>query len=142
MLIQQLSIFIANRPGHVSGLTGVLAENNIDIRAAVLFDTVDYGILRTVVDKPAKALEILKKEGYVATISDVVAVELDDATGRLHSMFAVLAEQNLNVEYSYCFVIKGRDPLFVLKTDDTMKAAKALMDKGFVLVDKSEVCSE
>lgn len=142
MLIEQLSIFIANRPGHVSTLTGTLAENGIDIRAAVLFDTIDYGILRTIVDKPSKALEVLKKEGYVATISQVVAVELDDAPGRLHGMFAVLAEENLNVEYSYCFVIKGRNPLFVVKTDDIKRAASTLSEKGFTLVDRKDVFVE
>lgn len=142
MLIEQLSIFLSNQPGHVTGLTGILAENGIDIRAAVLFDTPDYGILRTIVNNPAKALEILKAEGYVAKISRVVAVELDDSLGSLHDMFTALSEQNLNVEYSYCFVIKGRKPFFVVKADDVEKAAQALLDKGFVLTDMAEMCDK
>lgn len=142
MLIKQLSIFVANQPGHAAGLTGVLAANGIDIRALMLFDTADYGILRTIVNKPAKALEILKQEGYVAKINMVVGVELEDRMSSLHDLFAVLADAGLNVEYTYCFVIKGRNPIFVVKADDIEKTATVLQAKGYVLVEHTELFEE
>ena len=60
MQIQQLSVFIENKPGRMAEVTEVLAEANIDIRAISVADTRDFGILRVIVDKPKEAVEALK----------------------------------------------------------------------------------
>ena len=59
MQIQQLSVFIENKPGRMAEVTEVLAEANIDIRAISVADTRDFGILRVIVDKPKEAVEAL-----------------------------------------------------------------------------------
>lgn len=41
MQIQQLSVFIENKPGRMAEVTEVLAEANIDIRAISVADTRD-----------------------------------------------------------------------------------------------------
>ena len=35
MSIKQISIFVENKPGALYGLTGVLAQNRVDLREAV-----------------------------------------------------------------------------------------------------------
>ena len=37
MSIKQISVFVENKPGAMSAMTGVLAENNIDMRETVYY---------------------------------------------------------------------------------------------------------
>jgi hypothetical protein len=142
MLIKQISIFLPNQEGHLAKVTKVLLEHNIDIRAIVAFDTAEYGILRAIVTEPDRAVELLKQDGFVAKTSKVIVVEPEDRTGSLHELFAILSENHMNIEYTYCFVMKKNTmPYFVLKVDELEKAAEVLTNKGIKVINKVELCS-
>ena len=49
MIIQQISVFVENRPGTLAEVLGVLKEHDINLRAMSVADTADFGILRMVV---------------------------------------------------------------------------------------------
>ncbi|MBQ9521104.1 MAG: ACT domain-containing protein, partial [Oscillospiraceae bacterium] len=49
-MIQQISVFVENRPGALQAMTAVLAENGIDMRAFSLAETSDIGIARIIVN--------------------------------------------------------------------------------------------
>lgn len=44
MLIDQLSVFVENKPGTLFEVLNDLAQKNINIRAMSLADTADFGI--------------------------------------------------------------------------------------------------
>jgi len=141
MLIQQLSVFLPNQKGHMARVTKILQENGIDLRAVVAFDTSEYGILRLIVSDPEKALAVLLGEGFVAKISKIVAVEPEDRTGSLNELFCLLADNDLNIDYTYCFVIQKKEmPYFALKTNDLEKTAALLHKNGYKVVNLSEIC--
>ena len=48
MSIKQISVFVENKPGALYGLTGVLAQNGVDLRALSLAETSEFGIVRSV----------------------------------------------------------------------------------------------
>ncbi|HPC48167.1 MAG TPA: ACT domain-containing protein, partial [Deltaproteobacteria bacterium] len=50
MKVEQISIFLENKPGGLSSVTKVLRDAGINIRALSLADTSDFGILRLIVD--------------------------------------------------------------------------------------------
>ena len=50
MSIKQISVFLENKPGALYAMTGVLAQNKIDMRAFSLAETSDFGIARMIVD--------------------------------------------------------------------------------------------
>ena len=91
MLMKQMSVFVENTTGRLSDLTGVLAENNIDIIACTIADTVDFGILRCIVEDPEKATEILKEHGFTASITEVIAVSVEDKPGGLDKILKAFA---------------------------------------------------
>lgn len=135
MLVKQISIFIPNRKGTLAKLTETLKENGIDIRAISVFDTTEFGILRLVVDEPDRTLEILKKEGFVAKVSHVIAVEPDDKPGSLDEIFHILAENDINIEYIYSYVMRLRElPYIVLKTSDMERAIEVLKDHNIRVI--------
>ena len=60
MSIKQISIFVENKPGALYGLTGVLAQNKVDLRALSLAETSEFGIVRIIVNDVYKATTVLK----------------------------------------------------------------------------------
>ena len=80
-VVRQLSVFIANEAGRVSEVTGLLGDNGINIRGFSVSDTVDYGILRLVVDKPDEALGVLKGAGFTVREDSVICIDLPDRPG-------------------------------------------------------------
>ena len=65
MSIKQISVFVENKPGALYGLTGVLAQNEVDLRALSLAETSEFGIVRIIVDNLYQATTVLKDAGYV-----------------------------------------------------------------------------
>ena len=143
MLIQQISVFLPNQKGHLAKVTKLLQENGIDIRAAVAFDTSEYGILRIIVTEPERALAVLLAEGFVAKISKIVAVEPEDRTGSLNELFCLLSDNDLNIDYTYCFVLRKKEmPYFAVKTNDLEKTAALLNGNGYKVVNLAEICED
>ena len=83
MFVEQISIFLENKSGRLAEVTKILGENDIDISALSIADTTDFGILRLIVNKPDKAVEILKENGFTVSSTNVIAVEVADKPGGL-----------------------------------------------------------
>ena len=131
MGIKQLSIFIANEAGTLADVTRIFRENEIDIRAISVSDTVDYGILRVVVSEPERAVEELAKEGIVSKLSEVLAVDPDDRRGSLNDIFTLLGDNGINIDYIYSFLVREDGAqLFVIKVTDQLKAQELLLENG------------
>ena len=57
MLAKQLSVFIENRKGRLGELLDVLKESGVNILSLSLADTMEYGLLRLIVDDEAEGGE-------------------------------------------------------------------------------------
>ena len=62
MNIQQISVFIENKPGRLQHVLEVLNSGHINILTLTIAEINDFGILRMIVDKPNTAHDILRKE--------------------------------------------------------------------------------
>ena len=121
-------------------VTSVLTESHVNIRAISTFDPPEFGILRLVVDDPAKAKESLTQKGFVSRVNDVIGTELKDETGNLTQMFKILADGEINVNYIYSFVIREeKAPVIVFHTDDFQKAEQVLKEAEVKLVEEAEL---
>ncbi len=137
MKINQISIFIENTKGRLADVCAILGENNINIRALTIAESPEFGILRVVLDKPEEAKEILKKNSFIATSAEIVAVEVSDDPGGLAKALKVLADNDINVEYMYGFVEKATDKaLMVFKFEHIDKAIEVLQKNKIGVVDK------
>ena len=130
MTIKQLSVFLENREGRLDEVLKILGENEINIVALSLADTTEYGMLRMILSNPLKAKEVLKEEGIIAMLTEVVALRVPHATGSLSKAMHLLVEGGVNVEYMYAFA-NGKDASAVLKTEDPNKAVRILLKGGF-----------
>ncbi|MDF2942431.1 MAG: hypothetical protein K0S01_1289 [Herbinix sp.] len=141
-MIRQLSVFVQNEIGSLAGVTTVLKDNMINLRAIASFDTPEFAILRIVVDQPEKAKEILNSHGFAVKMSEAVAVELEDKPGELDGMLHVIADAKLGVNYIYSIVLRnGKAPLMIVNTEDLSRTAAVLKENGYIVAEQEDMIS-
>ncbi|MFN2354366.1 MAG: ACT domain-containing protein [Desulfopila sp.] len=142
MRVEQIAVFLENKAGRLSKITGVLAENDINIRSLSLADTADFGILRLIVDKVEDAERVLKEGGFTVGKTNVIAVEVPDKVGGLASVLKIIENAALNVEYMYAFVNKSdENAVMIFRFEEIEEAIQVLQDNGIVILSGAEICA-
>ncbi len=140
MKLTQISIFLENRKGRLYEVCSLLGKNKINIRALNIAETPEFGILRIVVDRPEDAVKLLKENGFVANLTDIVAVEVEDRPGGLASILKIFSDNNINLEYMYGFVEKSSDKaLLVFRFDEPDKAIEVLLKNKIKIIGKKDI---
>ena len=140
MLINQLSVFVENKPGRLAAVIDALGKNNINMSALSLADTSEYGILRIIVENPEAAAEILKEIGVIVKVTKVLAISMDDTPGGLSKILDVFLKNEINVDYMYAFVGKtANKAVMVVKVSDVKKAEEALEKAGILTLSTDDV---
>ncbi|MBQ2615088.1 MAG: ACT domain-containing protein [Clostridia bacterium] len=139
MFIKQISVFMENRPGRLAEITQVLSDNNIDMRAINITDTTDFGILRMIVNNPKKAVEVLRTNHMTASVTDVLAVSIDDTVGAFSKVIAILKDHEISIEYIYSFIgEKSSKAVIVIKTSDCENSVTVLKEGGIAVLSSDD----
>ena len=140
MLIKQMSVFVENTTGRLAELTRILAEHGIDIKARTIADTVDFGILRCIVPNPEEATRILTEAGFTASITEVIAVSIEDKPGGFHKVLQILADNDIAVDYIYSAIqAKDDKAIIMIRVEEPEKAIRVLTSNGIKLFSMSEL---
>jgi len=140
MAIKQLSVFVENKEGKLREITDILAKAGIDIRALSIADTSEFGILRLIVRDPQKAKALLEKNGFVATINDVVGVEINDRPGGLAEIVRLFAERDINMEYMYAFLTRTENKAYlVVRVDDSSEVENLLESEKIRILTPADI---
>ncbi|MEG0229925.1 MAG: ACT domain-containing protein [Oscillospiraceae bacterium] len=140
MFIKQISIFVENKKGRLAEITKILSDNDIDIRALSIADTKDFGILRLIVNKPEQAATALKEAGLTVSITNVIAVAVDDKTGALAGLMEKISTTELSIEYMYAFIGSNNGKAYIiLRVDDNEKSVEIFSKNGIVVVCEKEI---
>ena len=129
MSVNQVSVFLENKPGTLKKLTAILANHNINIRALSLADTSEFGIVRMLVNDVYEATNVLKEENFVASVTPVLAYKISDQSGSLDKLLQAFSDAEINVEYMYAFAGKN-DAFMIFRVKDTKNAESILKSKG------------
>lgn len=136
MNIKQLSIFVENKKGRLADITEILSDVGANIRALSIADTTDFGILRLIVDDPDAAALALKDAGVTVSITNVIAVGIDDVPGAFARPMRILSDAGIDVEYMYAFITRKSEKAYViLRVADNEAAASVLIENGVELLD-------
>ena len=112
MHIQQISVFVENKPGRMA----------------------------VIVNQPEKAAEVLRAAGFTVSITSVIAIGIDDAVGEFSRAMRLLADNRITVEYMYAFVSKEHGKAsIILRVDDDDHAAQVLAQHGISILSDKEV---
>ncbi len=135
-MIKQLSVFVEDKMGELTRITSLLSDNNISIKSINLIDSSDFGLLRIIADDYKKASDILSKNGFSLTITDVLGVEIENRVGSFNDVVKILSENEINIEYLYT-VDSDTYGIFIFKVSrrDLKKAYDLLKQSNIKVLD-------
>jgi hypothetical protein len=132
MIITQISVVLKNLPGMLADLSELLGKEGVNIRAVSVADTSEVSTVRLVVDDPAKALNILKGNGYSVYETDVLAVETPDHPGGLNAVVRPLKKASINVLYLYPYLGRVSEQAIVILGVDKIEEAQEILKQNWV----------
>ena len=128
MSVNQVSVFLENKPGTLNRLTEVLATNKVNIRALSLAETSEFGIVRMLVN------DVFEATNLTPVLADAIA----DEAGDLNKLLQKFTEADVNIEYMYAFAGKER-AYMIFRVNDTKKAEALLNSKGIKSLTQEEI---
>ena len=140
MKLQQLSIFVENKPGALSAPCKLLAEHGINLESQSLADSKFFGVLRILVKDWKTAKDLLERNHFTVKVTDVVAIKVDHLSGSLAQVLQILDEAKLNVEYMYAFpAIKGKAALIFRFEEPDTAVEKLSGNQKIEILDQTEI---
>ena len=126
-IVEQLAVFIANKPGTLVEVCEALAGDRVNIYGLTISDTVDHAVVRMVVSDTRKALAIFESRGTLVVETEVIMIENDNKPGSLSRIAKALASHKINIEYAYLASMPtAKRGLLILRVQDPRKVLKLL----------------
>jgi hypothetical protein len=136
--IKQLSVFIENKAGELSDFTDVLSKNSISIKSILLADSIDFGLVRVIVDNPEKAKAVLEDAGFSVRFTDVFGVKIDDVVGSFDRVIKALSKAKINIQYTYSFYESNTGIfIFSVEKDKFKDAVEAMLQSNIEVISAS-----
>ncbi len=142
MFIKQVSVFLENTKGTLRQMTQLLGESGINLLAMSVADTSGFGIVRLIVKSADvdRTVTVLRADGDIARINDVVCVRIPHKPLGLAEVLEVLEKSGVSIEYSYSFCRSTiDDAVIILRPSDKNICVQALSAAGISMISQEEV---
>ena len=124
--VEQLTVFLENRPGILADLCAHLSDCGISIRAMAVLDNTDAGTVRLVADDPARARECLSEAGMAYASARCLALEMPNCAGGFAGIARTLSLAGVNINYIYASAVPGAGPALGIFGVSDLKRALVL----------------
>jgi hypothetical protein len=123
MIRIELSLRLANSPGALASVCGLLSNERVNIQALAIETG---GQLRLVVDNHVHAAAVLRDHHHQVSERNVIVTAVPNAPGALAPALKLISEAGVNVEYAYGGGSEGSPTAtIVLGVEDAERAAAA-----------------
>ncbi len=139
MTVKQLSVFIENRRGRLGEVLKVLKNSGVNILSMSLADTTEYGLLRLIVNDAAKGRDVLLEAGFSSMLTDILIVKVPHVAGSLQNILALIAENEIDIEYMYGLSVEANDATIVVKTNELDRACEVLRKNNIGTMTQEEI---
>lgn len=136
--INLVAVFVENKPGQTARITKILAKANINIRWITVASSTGFGVMKLLVSDCDLAYQAFKHQGLVASLVEVLAVEVPDKPGTLHAVAECLSREGINLDNTSGFVANSRAVL-VIEVQEIAKARSLLGREGLRLLTQEEM---
>ncbi len=143
MPIPQVSVYLDNRPGSLSEAMAQLDKNQIRIFALSIADAGEFGLVRMIIEDPAKASKVLEDAEYNLAKSrkntEVTAIFISEKD-KISKITKILADSSINIEYAYSSAVHvdGKIAL-ILRASDIERAEKNLRENDITILSLGEI---
>ncbi len=138
--VTQLAVFLQNRVGELRDVLRRLEASQVTVHALSVSDSVDYAVVRLIVDKCETARGTLRGAGFAVSENTLLAVELPDDRAGLLAVSQALIAAEINIHYAYPMFTRphGRG-VVVIHVDSFGPATEVLRKNGFALLDERDL---
>jgi hypothetical protein len=141
-MVEQVNVFLENKPGRLKKITGLLKDAGVNIRSVEIQDRNDFGVMKLLVDAPKKAQKALADAGLAAALKPVLAIRVDDRPGGLYRVCEFLEGKGVNVLDAYGFVIESaRRAVLCLEVQDPAAVDALLASEGLERLTAADIAS-
>src|SRR5687768_15106074 len=106
--VTQLAVFLQNRVGALRDVLRRLEAAQVTVHALSVSDSVDYAVVRLIVDKCESAKTALRTNGFPVSENTLLAVELPDDRAGLLAVCQALIAAEINIHYAYPMFTRPR----------------------------------
>jgi hypothetical protein len=140
MKLKQISVTLEKRLSQISLACRALADADINITSLSLADAGPFGIIRLLIQDHDRALAVLIANGFSATLTEVVAVDVPGRPGGLADVLETIEEVGIQIEYIYAFTYRAAErAIIIFRFADPDGAIQALHNGGFHVLDSAEL---
>ena len=126
-IVQQLAVFLENKPGALTAVCDALAVAQINIFGLTVSDTTDHSVVRMVLSNTERALRIFEEHGALIVESDVLMIQNDNKPGSLSRIAHALSMKKINIDYGYLASMpSAKKGLLILRVTDAKRALTIL----------------
>jgi hypothetical protein len=136
--VNLIAVFAENQLGQLARITKVLADADANIRWMTVATSETFGVLKLLVDKPDLAFDRLHQAGWTVSRVEVLAVEVEERPGALHTVAECFSRNNVNVENSSGFVSHNRAVLLI-EVQDVARARQILAKQNLRFLSQEEM---
>jgi len=121
---KELVVTVPNKVGILANMAKILADHGVNIEGVAGYAAANEAKIMLVADDTLRAKEALQKSGYKdVKENEVVVVDLENKTGALKGITAMLVKENIDIKYAYGTVCaEGCPARLILATSDNEKA--------------------
>lgn len=125
--MKEFTITIEDKPGALGKCFLALADRGVNVLAFQSFVEEGESLARIIVDNQSAAMSVLSGLRMIFEETDVAVAKLPNRPGELGRSAALLGENKINIDYSYCGIEPGSSVgLLVFGVDNLTKAANLL----------------
>ena len=126
--MKELAIVTEDKPGIVSDISTVLANQNINIESIDAEATQCHGVIILSVDKYDEALKTLNDASFTVYTEDTIVVEIPDEPGGLAKIARRFKDASLNMRSIRIIKREAGNSLVAIATDHTKETIKLVED--------------
>jgi hypothetical protein len=138
MTIQQISVFLENKPGRLADVLLLLGKKDITIHALTIADTSEYGLLRMITGDIQRAVQILKEQEIACNLSEVLAISIPDKAGESAVVLSALDKAGISIDYMYAFS-RCEDAIMIIKPTNINEANKVLINNNVKFISQNDL---
>ena len=135
--MKEFTVTIADKPGALGKCFLALAERGVNVLAFQSYVEDGESLARVLVDDPAGAKAVLGGLRMIFEETEAVVVRLAHRPGQLGRAAALLGENKINIDYSYCGLEPGSSRALVVFGVDNLTRAANLLDEMATVDDQA-----
>lgn len=127
-VLEQVTVFLENRPGRLQEVVRLLADRGVNLRALSIAETERFGLLRIIPDDLEDTLAALDDAEITHRVTRVVGVRVPDRAGGLAAVLDLFTGTDVSIAYMYAELSGGEQAMLVVRFEPQEEALRILAE--------------